>query len=256
MRLFLIRHGETVDNVAGLYAGTRDSSLTAHGVVQARRLASHLATVPVTHLFSSNLQRAVQTAEFICDAQKDVLDVVQLPSLREKDFGPREGVKSGMAVSKEGSETFEAMMLRANDFLDNDLGQLFAKDCTVCVIAHGIILGVLYRAIVARLSTLSGPRARVVKGDVPVHLSWSNTGFLEGVMSPLPDHPSSSSTKQGLQLRVEHVNCVSHLNSLKKTAGGIANAKYDSKQKTMDSFFKSIVRKRKAEDESIVPPGK
>ncbi|KAM3468559.1 hypothetical protein MY5147_007828, partial [Beauveria neobassiana] len=43
MRLLLIRHGETVDNVAGIFAGVRDSALTTHGVLQAGRLGGHLA---------------------------------------------------------------------------------------------------------------------------------------------------------------------------------------------------------------------
>lgn len=71
MRLLLIRHGETVDNVAGVYAGSRDSALTAHGVLQAGRLAAHLAEhVEVDRMFSSDLQRAAITAQAILDAQK------------------------------------------------------------------------------------------------------------------------------------------------------------------------------------------
>jgi len=42
MRLYLIRHGETVDNVAGLYAGMKDSPLTNHGVEQIKRLGSYV----------------------------------------------------------------------------------------------------------------------------------------------------------------------------------------------------------------------
>lgn len=125
MHLFLVRHGETVDNVAGLYAGSRDSALTTHGVLQTRRLATHLAqTVVVKHLFSSNLRRAVDTAEAVRDAQKRAgLDLVQLPELREKDFGSGEGTKYGTGVKTvhEGAETSEEMKKRVDRFLDDHL---------------------------------------------------------------------------------------------------------------------------------------
>src|ERR1700759_2039622 len=64
MRLFLIRHGETVDNVAGLYAGTLDSALTNHGVEQANRLGEFFTQNEVifSHIFASPLSRAFRTA--------------------------------------------------------------------------------------------------------------------------------------------------------------------------------------------------
>src|ERR1700761_205792 len=67
MKLYLIRHGETVDNVAGLYAGSRDSTLTNHGVEQTERLGEYLARngVKFTHVFASPLSRAYKTAEAV-----------------------------------------------------------------------------------------------------------------------------------------------------------------------------------------------
>ncbi|OAA69898.1 Histidine phosphatase superfamily, clade-1 [Cordyceps fumosorosea ARSEF 2679] len=69
MRLFLIRHGETVDNVAGVLAGITDSRLTLHGTVQAGMLASHLAarfpSTPVRKIFTSDLQRALLTGRAV-----------------------------------------------------------------------------------------------------------------------------------------------------------------------------------------------
>lgn len=105
MELFLIRHGETVDNVAGLYAGVRDSALTNHGVEQARRLGEHFAKedvhVAFTHIFASPLSRAYKTAQAIQTAQaklktKDLgqveentrkVEIVRVSELIEQDFG-------------------------------------------------------------------------------------------------------------------------------------------------------------------------
>ena len=60
-RLYLVRHGEyDWDNEPGPEKG-----LTARGVEQARLTAKRLGRVPLTALYSSDLARAVQTAEII-----------------------------------------------------------------------------------------------------------------------------------------------------------------------------------------------
>ncbi|RSL96263.1 hypothetical protein CEP52_011612 [Fusarium oligoseptatum] len=251
MRLLLIRHGETVDNVAGVYAGSRDSALTAHGVLQAGRLAAHLAEhVDVDHMFSSDLQRAAITAQAILDAQKCAeVKLVVAPELREKDFGSGEGVKFGLAFEFEGEETPEAMRKRCDHFLGEHLGPLLHEDSTVCIVAHGILLGVFYKALCARLSSITiapGALARPRPTSAPFHPSWSNTGYLEAVITTLPD------TQSRFQMRVDKVNSVEHTKTLKRTRGGIGSAKFDAKQKTMDSFFTPALKKPKCEEEGIV----
>ncbi|KAH7494498.1 hypothetical protein FOMA001_g227 [Fusarium oxysporum f. sp. matthiolae] len=248
MRLFLIRHGETVDNVANLYAGSRDSALTAHGVMQAQRLASHLSEhVAIDRIFSSNLSRAVHTAQAILDAQKRAKDLklIQVPELREKDFGTGEGTKFGAATKHEGSETPQAMRKRADVFLDEHLPRLH-EDSTVCIVAHGIILGTFYKALRDRTSSSAGPDAELEgQASAFVRPSWSNTGYIEALIA-------RDSSDKHLQMRVVKINSVNHLKGLRKTRGGIGSAKFDAKQKTMDSFFKPTSRKRKLEDEDIV----
>ncbi|KAF5543273.1 hypothetical protein FNAPI_9721 [Fusarium napiforme] len=249
MRLFLIRHGETVDNVANLYAGSRDSALTAHGVMQAQRLASHLSElVAIDRIFSSNLSRAVHTAQAILDAQKraEDLKLIQVPELREKDFGTGEGTKFGAATKHEGSETPVAMRKRVDVFLDEHLPRL-DEDSTVCIVAHGIILGTFYKALRDRTSASAGPDAEPEgQASAFVRPSWSNTGYIEALIT-------RDSSDKHLHMRVVKINSVDHLKGLRKTRGGIGSAKFDAKQKTMDSFFKPTSRKRKLEDEDIVP---
>lgn len=51
-----------------------------------------------------------------------------------------------------------------------------------------------------------------------------------------------------IQISVKRVNCVEHLQGLKKTRGGIGSAGFDAKQKTMDSFFTRAVKKPRQDD--------
>ncbi|KZF19899.1 phosphoglycerate mutase-like protein [Xylona heveae TC161] len=190
MRLFLIRHGETVDNVAQVYAGVRDSALTNHGVLQVNRLGQHLAKsgVKLTHIFSSDLLRAFRTAEAIRLAQADqhgpkdtaVLETVQLSILREQDYGYYEG-KPFYARNRDSKrsgrdahldehrkddgfkepESKESMALRMESFLGQHLlpvlqayadgeSESSASRTSVAVVAHGMILSSLWRCLLRR----------------------------------------------------------------------------------------------------------
>lgn len=281
MRIFLIRHGETVDNVAGLYGGSRDAALTAHGVLQAKRLADSLVEAGhvASHVFSSNLQRAVMTATAVCEAQVKAhgaqLRVTQLAELREKDFGSWEGVKFGLGASQQrppqtGAETLDAMQTRVNVFLDKYLEPLLAADqrsrtseMTCIVVAHGIILGVLAQRLlnkIPRVLSAAASNSSVADGSSALRLSWSNTGYMtirvSAATAPtIPQAPASSGSQssawRSMRLQVEEVNCTTHLKNLRKTRGGIGNAAFDGKQKTLDRFFGGAVsKKRKAEDDA------
>ncbi|KAK3650342.1 hypothetical protein LTR56_006318 [Elasticomyces elasticus] len=214
MKVYLIRHGETVDNVAGLYAGVRDSALTIHGVEQARRLGEHFVKtdVKLTHIFASPLSRARKTAEALQKAQSgksqdEAVGIVQVPDLIEQDFGFYEGKPFFMRseAKKSGKETHhekhkndpgfvdveskEAMCKRADAFLDQHLMQLFEheradSELAVAVVSHGILLSNLWRRLLLRLPRKSlsiAAEVTAAKGPVVLeHLGgWSNTGYLE-----------------------------------------------------------------------------
>ncbi|KAK6581972.1 hypothetical protein PZA11_005669 [Diplocarpon coronariae] len=311
MRVLLIRHGETVHNVAGVYAGVTDSALTNHGFLQANRLGVHLAVtgVKISHIFSSDLQRAFKTAEAVRLAQlQPPVETVPLEALREQDFGfyegkqfferPRERNKSGKEEHQDAHrndpgfkdvESKDSMRIRSDAFIDDHLIQLLhaVPDYnTVVVVAHGIILSHLWRALLKRFSpgrvSVSQGIETLGNGFSLEHLGgWSNTGYLDleikiekdlvsseempvgasakiGIadivvaedlttvklpQKPRPPPPivlSKSRLSQSLNMSlvVRAVNSKQHLVNLKKTRGGIGSLEHDSKQKTVDSFFK------------------
>lgn len=229
MKLYLIRHGETVDNIAGLYAGSRDSQLTNYGFEQAKRLGTYFAkqNVNFTHIYASPLSRAFNTAEAVRKAQKSAIDVVKVQELVEKDFGSLEGKafaaksdwsktgKDGLeTLPKSGhgfvaSETAGSLAKRGDKFLDSHLIPLLGEDvkqeCVVAVVSHGMLLSSLWRRLLLRLPRKSltiAPEIVAAQDNLVLeHLGgWSNTGYLELVIH----NPDTQSAAVELPEQVAH----------------------------------------------------
>lgn len=103
-RLFLVRHGQTHHNVAGITQGWSDSELTDAGRDQVLRLAQRLASSGATALYSSPLGRALSTAEAI--AETTGLPIVMLDDLREMNYGGWEG-RSFLDVRRDYEELYQ-----------------------------------------------------------------------------------------------------------------------------------------------------
>ena len=86
--ILLIRHGETPSNAARIVQ-TPDTPLSARGREQARRLAARLRAHSVARILSSDLARAVQTADAIREATRAPLELE--PLLQERNFGDVRG---------------------------------------------------------------------------------------------------------------------------------------------------------------------
>lgn len=87
--LYLVRHGETEENVARLLQGHLPGHLTARGREQAEALCQQLRHCKFDAFFSSDLQRAVDTARILAPAVG--LPLQRTPMLRERDWGSLTG---------------------------------------------------------------------------------------------------------------------------------------------------------------------
>ena len=87
--LILVRHGETLLNVARITQGWSDSALSERGQQQVLLLAERMKEIRPTALYSSPLGRAMSTAQAIADATG--LEIVPLDDLREMNYGRWEG---------------------------------------------------------------------------------------------------------------------------------------------------------------------
>jgi broad specificity phosphatase PhoE len=97
-RLFLVRHGETMANREYRYIGTRDDLLNTSGQTQAIQLAEALSVLPIAAVYSSPLQRTLNTALPI--AARHSLDVQRVDDLRECDFGTWEGLSRAEVIER------------------------------------------------------------------------------------------------------------------------------------------------------------
>jgi broad specificity phosphatase PhoE len=90
-RIFLARHGTTVLAAEDRFAGETDVPLADEGREQARRLATRLNGQPIAALYSSPLQRAMETARLLAEPHQ--LPVKSRPEFREISHGHWEGLK-------------------------------------------------------------------------------------------------------------------------------------------------------------------
>ncbi len=101
-RLILVRHGETQANREMRYIGHRNDPLTEQGYMQAQQLAEALASLPVTAIYSSPLERAYHTALPI--AARHRLEVQIVEELCECDFGLWEGLTRAEAMARSSDD--------------------------------------------------------------------------------------------------------------------------------------------------------
>jgi broad specificity phosphatase PhoE len=90
VRLLLVRHGITQHNLNRQYTGQTDAPLSELGQQQAKAVGEYLAREKVDIIFSSDLQRARDTAREI--ARHHNLPVLEDPDLREISMGTWEGL--------------------------------------------------------------------------------------------------------------------------------------------------------------------
>lgn len=96
--LFAVRHGETDWNLTEKQQGHLNSPLTDEGIKQAYYLADELASRNIDVLYSSDLGRALQTAEII--AAKLTLDIHTDRRLRERHLGSMQGLTKRQFAEK------------------------------------------------------------------------------------------------------------------------------------------------------------
>jgi probable phosphoglycerate mutase len=204
--LWLIRHGETLWNAEGRVQGQTDVPLSEIGHTQARALADHVVGRHFDALYSSDLQRVMQSAQ--PTARVLGLEIRVDPMLRERHFGLFETLTIGEAKERYPHEyaRFKAHDAefdfrdgeRLRDFFDRSvrcLADIAARHVgeEVLVFTHGGVLDMAYRharglglAAKRDFEILNAALNQIeVTGDRFSVLAWADRAHLESVLDTL-----------------------------------------------------------------------
>lgn len=158
-RVIAIRHGETAWNVDTRIQGQLDIPLNETGRWQAAQAAAALVDEPIDAIYSSDLCRALETAQAIAAVvgQAPRLD----PGLRERAFGSFQGL-TFQEIEQQWPDDALRWKRRDPDFGPGGgetLAGFFSRSVqaashlaarhpgqTIVIVAHGGVLDCLYRA--------------------------------------------------------------------------------------------------------------
>ena len=94
MKLYFVRHGRTEWNEEGRIQGANgDSPLLESSIQQLEALGQHLSQTYFDAAYSSDLPRAVHTAQIILEQNQHPISLQETPALREWRLGSLEGRK-------------------------------------------------------------------------------------------------------------------------------------------------------------------
>lgn len=160
MKLYFIRHGETVWNTQAKLQGKSDIPLNEKGVALARVTGEALADVPFADIYSSPLKRALQTAQLVA-GDRDV-PIVTDRRLEEIGFGIWEGLSCHKDHYEIPSDSFQDFFLdpfgyqppaqgetvrhvcgRTADFLEELIRKMGKEESNVLISCHGCTLRAL-----------------------------------------------------------------------------------------------------------------
>ena len=145
--LLLVRHGETDWNSQGRFQGHADPPLNEAGRRQARELALELEQVDFDVVYTSDLQRALETAEIIVAGRGVPLTVD--PGLREIDVGSWSGLTRAEieerfpGASEHDGESREAHLERVLSTVER-IAEAHPRE-RVLIVSHGGSLRTLRR---------------------------------------------------------------------------------------------------------------
>lgn len=174
--IFLVRHGETVDNARQIMQGQTQGELNEKGREQAQQVAERLSVEPIDAVIASDLHRAVQTAEII--AAPHGLSVQTTTLLRERDWGSF----TGRFIPDLRGETWpddieseDALLERARSFLIYITTTY--PDKRVVAVGHGItnkaILAVYAQCPMREVQRMMNAEVRIL--STSAHIAASTT---------------------------------------------------------------------------------
>ena len=154
MKIYILRHGETVWNFKGITQGRSNNRLSKNGKAQVEKIALEYKDVNFDEIFVSPLMRTIQTAnimnkyhnkKLLKDERIIEIDQGIFTGRRKDSFTPEEIEIRKTRSIEYGMETQEMIVKRVKEFLD-DVSYRY-KDKTILVVTHRGIAKTLYHLI-------------------------------------------------------------------------------------------------------------
>ena len=153
MKIILVRHGQTEENVKGISQGQIPGSLTEKGIEQAKKTAEYLKDERIDVIYSSDLARTKDTTQQIAKYHKNI-PIVYTKELREMGKGSFDGKPREVCVEfvkKSGKPFYECewdsgeslikVQKRIKKFYDKIVNN--HKDETILIVSHGGVIASL-----------------------------------------------------------------------------------------------------------------
>lgn len=153
MKLYVVRHGQTINNQLGLVQGSSESDLSEKGIEDAKELSKLVSTLKIDVVISSPLKRAMDTAKLITNNKYEILVDDRLV---ERHYGLGEGkpVDEELTIKYwdfnlntdiNEVEKVRDLMFRIVEFIEDIRNKYEGKN--VLVVAHSAILRAIHYAI-------------------------------------------------------------------------------------------------------------
>lgn len=164
MKIYLIRHCESEDDILNCYGGCADFELTKKGAATAKRYSDELVSLGIEKIYSSPYKRAKNVAEIFSDKINCDLEIVD--DLREiNTYGVMSGINKDTAKdlfslllnsekyqsfgyyagkSFEGGEAVESFDNRIKNAFDYIANQ---NNKIVGIVTHGGVIRSIYKNI-------------------------------------------------------------------------------------------------------------
>ena len=187
MEVYLIRHGETGGNIAHRHQ-PEDTPLTDRGIEQARVVAEKVKDLEPTHILTSPLVRAVETAREIgkvCDLVPETNS--HFVELKRPDYMYGRYHTSFKSVSfyskwyfgkSEGGESYQDLQDRIK--LAKEHFKSYPEDARVAVVSHSVFIN-LFLAHMCHEDSMSLTAA--TKSFIEI-LTMKNTEFIPLIFDP------------------------------------------------------------------------
>lgn len=119
--LYFLRHGQTWFNVFLRLQGWSNSQLTEEGIRVAKESGKRFAHIPFNVVYSSDISRAMETAQYFLESSGQEKAIHPFPALREVGFGYFEGLDNRQISDLAKVKAIDLGLLKAEDTLDEKM---------------------------------------------------------------------------------------------------------------------------------------